>query len=247
MRLLLTGATGAAGVQIFRTAIQDESVTKITVLTRRPLPDWMNLPQTDKTEIIILDDFLVYPEDLPQRLAQHDACIWALGKSSAGLTEEEYTKITYDFPMAAIIALERGGVGEVTTMEDGSAKERPAFRFVFISGEGADQTEKSRMKFARVKGRVEKSLLELPPSSNIRATIIRPAYFFPTKADRNYLRSSTGRIVNVILTPFISTVMPSSYTSVEGMGKVAIALAMGRWSDERLIRASRMNEMLKEI
>jgi len=96
-------------------------------------------------------------------------------------------------------------------------------------------------------GRVEKSLLELPPSSNIRATIIRPAYFFPTKADRNYLRSSTGRIVNVILTPFISTVMPSSYTSVEGMGKVAIALAMGRWSDERLIRASRMNEMMKEI
>ena len=141
----------SAGIQIFRTAIQDESVTKITVLTRRPLPEWMNLPQTDKTEIIILDDFLVYPGDLPPRLAQHDACIWALGKSSAGLTEEEYTKITYDFPMAAIIALEKGGVGEVTTMEDGSAKERPPFRFVFISGEGADQTEKSRMKFARVK------------------------------------------------------------------------------------------------
>jgi hypothetical protein len=54
-------------------------------------------------------------------------------------------------------------------------------------------------------------------------------------------------MANVILTPFISTVMPSSYTSVEGMGKVAIALAMGRWSDERLIRASRMNEMMKEV
>jgi len=96
-------------------------------------------------------------------------------------------------------------------------------------------------------GRVEKSLLELPPSSNIRATIIRPAYFFPTKADRNHLRSSTGRMLDVILTPFISTVLPSSYTSVEGLGKVALALAMGRWSDERLVRASRMNEMMKEI
>lgn len=170
MKLLLTGVTGAgtsaasskergtgfdsycsAGIQILRTAIQDESVTKITVLTRRPLPKWMNLPQSDKTEIIVVDDFLHYPADLPPRLAQHDACIWALGKSSSGLSEEKYTEIVYDYLMAAIIALEKGGVGQVTTEEDGSAKERPPFRFVFISGEGADPTGKSRMKFARVK------------------------------------------------------------------------------------------------
>jgi hypothetical protein len=139
-----------AGIQIFRTAIQDKSVTKITVLTNRPLPEWMTLPETDKTEIIILRDFLNYPLHLPPRLAQHDACIWALRQSSSGLTEEEYTKITYDYLMAAVIALEKGGVGEVTMVEDGSAKGRPPFRFVFISGEGADHTQKHMMKFARV-------------------------------------------------------------------------------------------------
>jgi len=138
MRLLLTGVTGAAGIQIFRTAIQDESVTKITVLTRRPLPSWMDVPETDKTEIVVLSDFLHYPDDLPPRLAEHDACVWALGTSSSGLSAEEYTKITYDYLMAAIIALEKGGVGQVTTKEDGSARERPPFRFLFISGEGAD-------------------------------------------------------------------------------------------------------------
>jgi len=245
MRLLLTGVTDAAGIQIFRTAIQDESITKITVLTRRPLPEWMDLPRTDKTEIIILNDFLDYPEDLPRRLAQHDACIWALRMSSSGLTEEEYTKVTYDYLMAAVIALEKGGVGEITMTEDGSAKGRPPFRLVFLSGGGADL--KCMTKYARVMGRTETSLLELPPSSNIRATIIRPAYFFPTKADRNHIRSSTCRIVDVIATPLISTVMPSSYTSVEGLGRVAVALAKGEWGDERLIRASRMNEMMGEI
>jgi hypothetical protein len=56
-----------------------------------------------------------------------------------------------------------------------------------------------------------------------------------------------GRIIDFIMTPLISVVMPSSYTSVEGMGKVAVALAKGQWADERLIRASRMNEMMKEI
>ena len=52
--------------------------------------------------------------------------------------------------MAAVIALEKGGVGEVTMVDDGSAKGRPPFRFVFISGEGADHTQKHMMKFARV-------------------------------------------------------------------------------------------------
>lgn len=134
-----------------RTAIQDAAVTKITVLSRRPLPEWMNLPKLDKTEVIVLEDFLNYPEDLPYRLAQHDACIWALGRSSSGLTEQEYTKVTYDYLMAAVIALEKGGVGKIKTSEDGSAIEKPPFRFVFISGERADQTEKSFMMFARVK------------------------------------------------------------------------------------------------
>jgi hypothetical protein len=67
------------------------------------------------------------------------------------LSEEEYMMITYDYLMAAVIALEKGGVGQVTTEEDGSAKERPPFRFIFISGEGADQTKKSWTKSARAK------------------------------------------------------------------------------------------------
>jgi len=247
MRLLLTGVTGAAGIQILRTAIQDESITKVTILTRRHLPQWMDLPQTDKTNVIILDDFLNYPDDLPPRLAQHDACIWALGKSSSGISEEEYTKMTHGYLMAAVIALEKGGVGQEMTEEDGSAKGRPPFRLVFISGEGADQTEKGLMKFARIKGRAEKSLLELPPSSNIIATIIRPAYFFPTKADRNHIRSATGRVINVIATPLLSTIMPSYYTGVEELGRIAVEFAKGRWGDERLIRASRIHELMKEI
>jgi hypothetical protein len=138
-----------AGIQIFRTAIQDASITKITVLSRGPLPEWMDLPETDKTEIIVLSDFLDYPQDLPPRLAQHDACIWALRESPSRLTEEEYTKIIYDYLMAAVIALEKGGVGEMTMTEDGSAKGRPPFRFVYVSGEGVDHTQKRITKYTK--------------------------------------------------------------------------------------------------
>lgn len=162
MKLLLTGVTGAgtcyldsflsntaftniwrlAGIQTYRTAIQDTSISKITLLIRRPLPSW--IPESPKTEVIVLKDFLAYPDDLPARLAEHNACIWALGTTSVGKVEDEYTKITYGYVMAAVKALQDGGI----------VKRKDAanpFRFVFVSGEAADQTEKSFIMFARVK------------------------------------------------------------------------------------------------
>lgn len=47
------------------------------------------------------------------------------------------------------------------------------FRFVYISGEGADQTEKSRMIFSRTKGKVEKALMGLE-SESFKTLNLRP-------------------------------------------------------------------------
>jgi hypothetical protein len=131
-----------AGIQIFRQAVLDAAITKITVLSRRALPSWMDIPKNDKTEVIILKDFLDYPSDLPVRLAEHDACVWALGKSSVGLSDEEYTRITYDYTMHFVNTLQEAGTKDKTG---------EPFRFVFISGEGADPSGKSNLKFARIK------------------------------------------------------------------------------------------------
>lgn len=57
------------------------------------------------------------------------------------MSEAEYTRLTHDFPLAALKALDDANVRG----EDGT------FRFVYFSGEGADQEEKTRMLFGRVK------------------------------------------------------------------------------------------------
>ena len=107
------------------------------------MPSWAELPPNaaEKTHTIIHDDFMEYSSDLISQIADHDACIWALGQSVAGMSEREYTRITHDYPMEALRVLNNAGVGKV---------EQP-FRFVYISGEGADPTEKSRQMWARVK------------------------------------------------------------------------------------------------
>lgn len=135
-----------AGLNIYRAALTDPSISAVTLLLRREMPSWAVLPANaaEKTTTIIHDDFASYPSDLASRLAQHDACIWALGTSSNGVKEADYTRITYEYPMAMAKALKDAGAGN----------DRPAdkpFRFVFFSGEMADPEEKSGQMWARVK------------------------------------------------------------------------------------------------
>ncbi|CAL1708873.1 unnamed protein product [Somion occarium] len=146
MRLLLTGATGVAGLSIYRAALSDPAVTSITLLLRRSFPEWAVLPPnaTEKTQTIIHSDYVSYSPDLASSLAQHDACIWAMGKASSGMSEADYTRLTYDYPMAFIKALRDAGAGA-------ERKKGEEFRLVYISGEMADPTQTSRQMWARVK------------------------------------------------------------------------------------------------
>ena len=57
------------------------------------------------------------------------------------MSEEDYTELTYEYTLSAARALKEAGAGTA---------EKP-FRFVFISGEGADPTGKSGQMWARVK------------------------------------------------------------------------------------------------
>jgi hypothetical protein len=68
-------------LQVLRSAIKDPTVTEITVISRRPLPDYA--PTSDKVQVIVLADFLNYPPEV-SRLVEHDACIWALGAPPLG-------------------------------------------------------------------------------------------------------------------------------------------------------------------
>ena len=136
-----------------RVLLSDNSVSHVSYLGRRPLPPWVVLPggtsDADKSpthpklSTIEHKDFLTYPPSLKEKVAEHDACIWALGTTSAGMSEEKYTEITVGYFDVLLDTLKEMGVGTV---------ESP-FRVVFISGMGADSKETSRVLFERVKVR----------------------------------------------------------------------------------------------
>lgn len=134
-----------AGFAAYLAALADPSVTYITLILRREIPSWANLPSNanEKSKTIIVNDFAQYPEDVTSQIADHDGCVWALGKSAKGLSEEEYMKIHLDFPMVAVEALKKAGVGST----------KKPFTFVYVSGGGSDPSQKSMFMWARGKVR----------------------------------------------------------------------------------------------
>ncbi|KAI0070986.1 hypothetical protein K474DRAFT_1687236 [Panus rudis PR-1116 ss-1] len=241
MKLIITGATGTAGLNVYRAALADPAISKVTLLQRRPMPEWAVLPPNaaSKTETIIHSDFLSYPPDITSRLAQHDACVWAMGKSAVGMSEADYTKLTYEYPMAFVKAITDAGVNK-------GRKEGEEFRFVYFSGEHADPTQKSRQMWAKVKGRTETDLISFAQNTpGFAAHIMRPAYFhssFKYPADGPNQRGKLTYLDRV-MGPTFSFLSPSLYIPVETLGKVAVEIAKGRWKDTILFR----NKMLREL
>jgi saccharopine dehydrogenase-like NADP-dependent oxidoreductase len=77
-RIVLTGATGLVGGQVLKTAIADERISEIVVLSRRELPD-KSLSENSKVTVVIHKDFQRYPPELITQLQGASAVIWCIG------------------------------------------------------------------------------------------------------------------------------------------------------------------------
>ena len=155
MKILLTGATGFAGGEVLRQLLIDPAVDQVTLLLRRPSGF-----SHAKLKEIVLADFLDYSQVAASLDA--DACIWCLGVSQTAVDEATYIAITHGYALAAARAM---------------LAANPHMRICFLSGRGADQREKSRSLFGRIKGRTERELGEL--SANVfhfRPAFIRRAH-----------------------------------------------------------------------
>ena len=163
--------------------------------------------KNEKLRELIHKDLLDFSSIEPE-LSGYDACFFCLGITSAGTLEAEYERITYSVPVAAaqtLVKLNRG------------------MTFVHISGLGADSSGTARAMWARVKGKAENALLEMPFKA---VYIFRPGYIQPLHG----IRSRTGwynamYAVMAPLYPLWKALGPGYVTNTEILGRAMIVVA----------------------
>lgn len=148
IKVLVFGATGMIGQAALRASLEDATVASVLVVGRSPT----GRTHPKLTEIVHADLFDL--SAIAGELAGLDACFFCLGVSSAGMSEDAYTRITYELTLAAARTL---------------VERSPGMTFIYVSGAGTDSSERGRSMWARVKGKTENALLALP---------FRAAYMF---------------------------------------------------------------------
>lgn len=199
MRVLIYGASGMVGQGILRECMKAKDVETVTVMVRSPLPD-----QHPGLEQVITDN-LISPLADVDAAGNWDACFFCLGVSASGMSEEDYSRLTFKLTVDIASHLVRLN---------------PAMTFIYVSGAGTDSSEAGRSMWARVKGKTENTLLTLGFAS---ALMFRPAIIRPLDGIRSKI--ATYRIFYIVLSPFFSILkclFPDSILTTEDMGKAML-------------------------
>ena len=219
MRVVLFGASGMVGQGVLRECLLDPEVDAVLSIGRRATGQ-----KEPKLREIVHEDFTDF-SPIAAELRGWDACFFCLGVSSAGMTEKDYRRVTYDFTMAAARVL---------------AAESPGMTFVYVSGAGTDSTEKGSSMWARVKGETENALLALPFRA---AFMFRPGYIQPLHGATS--RTGWARALYAVagpLYPVWKAAFPKFVTTTEQVGRAMLEVAK-HGADRRVLETPDINAL----
>jgi len=101
MKVLLFGATGMVGQGALRECLLDPEVEQVLAVGRTATGQ-----QHAKLRELVHKNLLDF-SGVEKEFSGYDACFFCLGISSAGMSEPDYRRVTYDMPMAAAQTLVR--------------------------------------------------------------------------------------------------------------------------------------------
>lgn len=197
LKVIITGATGRVGEGVLIECLQHGAIEEVLVINRRSC----GVNHSRLKEIIHQDFFDLSP--IEDQLNGYHACFFCLGVSSVGKKEAEYHQLTYALTMHAAKIL---------------SKHNPEMTFCYVSGAGTDSTEQGKIMWARVKGKTENDLMQLPFKAVYN---FRPGFLEPTKGMKNVKYYKYFKW----LTPILRKIAPKYICSLAELGQAMIHAA----------------------
>lgn len=202
MKVIITGTTGMVGEGVLLECLQNSEVSQVLSISRKPC----GIKNPKLTELLVSDFFEI--ENYAENLKGYDTCFYCAGKSSAGMSEAEYTKLTFDTTIHFAKAL---------------LKANPKITFCFVSGRSTDSTEQGKVMWTRVKGKTENVLKQMPFKSEYN---FRPSLMKPTKGQKHFY--GYNRWAHKIFHPLFSLFFPSC--TIQEIGKAMINVTIKGYS-----------------
>jgi hypothetical protein len=153
-----------------------------------------------------------------EQLTGYNGCFYCLGISAAGLNEDQYRQITYDFTLAlAKVLLELN----------------PGMTFNYVSGQGTDSSVQGRVMWARVKGKTENDILNLGFK---KAFAFRPGMIIPLKGIKS--RTKSYQFIYDYFTWLVKLIKALSPNSVVNTTQIGLAMinSMDKGYDKKVLR-----------
>lgn len=177
--VMVFGATGSVGDGLLKAAMEDPSVEKVYVVTRRSSERIDAGVASGRVEMLLHEDFTDY-SDMAETLSQVNTVLWGLGTTSIGMDDETYTWIHVDFPVAFVNAWL-------------AARTTGPMAFHYVTGMGTDIN--GEQHWAREKGRAEREVAELAEGSGLRTFGYRSAFVRPSSEQANALHYALETIL----------------------------------------------------
>ncbi|MFH2011437.1 MAG: hypothetical protein ABIJ37_01835 [Pseudomonadota bacterium] len=193
--VIILGATGMVGGCALRICLEHPDVSVVTIIGRNP-----TRIKHPKLKEVLHNDFMDFKKVFDD-LKDHDVALYCLGVYTGSVEEGEFRLITVNYTVAFAKSFRKAS---------------PDASFCFLSGQGADQTQQSRMMFARYKGEAEKALLNLGFS---RLHIFRPGYIYPVtpREEPNLMYRITR-----LLYPLLHRIYPNIGVSSEELANAMV-------------------------
>jgi uncharacterized protein YbjT (DUF2867 family) len=215
IKVIITGATGMVGEGVLFECLQNEKVAGVLIVSRRHYE-----MQHPKLKELIVPDFFKM-DQFAEEIKNYDGCFFCAGVSSIGKDEAQFTHLTYDTTLAfakSVVAVNTNLI------------------FTYVSGAKTDSSEKSRMMWARVKGKTENDLAKLPFKGEYN---FRPGAMRPFPGQKNW------KPIVKLLVRIIQFISPKSVLTLKEVGRAMINAVTTGYS-KNVLEVSDIRQLAKK-
>jgi uncharacterized protein YbjT (DUF2867 family) len=194
------------GGYALRYALENPAVAIVTAIGRKKVG--ISHPKLNE---VLHQDFADCSA-LAEALSGQDAAVFCLGAYTGTVSEAELRTITVTYTVEFARVLRASS---------------PEASFSFLSGNGADQTGRSRIPFARYKGQAENALLA---AGFPHAYIFRPAYIYPVEPRKE--PNFTYRLLRTMY-PVFRVVFPNQVIRADDLARAMVDVAVRETGEPR--------------